>query len=273
MPTIEEYDSDPDDMPLEPVAPTPTLAKKAKGNLGSSSRPPPSTAASSTATTAGVPGFSPMGPKKSYIAGIEGLPTQNHYQVLKKEDYTGVSKKIALEVSRGCEVGCGKRMLLGPNFDDNVCSQYPLAEIMAQACGFLGVENVYEPLRVHPQDWENPGRVKVLLKKDGKVLNPQIPTKRLLLQHLCSFLSVHLPKSKFSTTSPGEKPPLERRLPALSPAISHGVLDAALKGNGPMGAFTGGGAMEEGKEVEEAPVVAKKVPPKMPKQRRVVKRR
>ncbi|KDE06095.1 hypothetical protein MVLG_03514 [Microbotryum lychnidis-dioicae p1A1 Lamole] len=269
MPTIEEYDSDPDDMPLEPVAPTPTFAaKKAKGNLGSSSRPPPSTAASSTATAAGVPGFSPMGPKKSYIAGIEGLPTQNHYQVLKKEDYTGWETIYPIYIDRKRRQGRGGRRV-----SKKIALEYPLAEIMAQACGFLGVENVYEPLRVHPQDWENPGRVKVLLKKDGKVLNPQIPTKRLLLQHLCSFLSVHLPKSKFSTTSPGEKPPLERRLPALSPAISHGVLDAALKGNGPMGAFTGGGAMEEGKEVEEAPVVAKKVPPKMPKQRRVVKRR
>ncbi|SCV70040.1 BQ2448_1434 [Microbotryum intermedium] len=257
MPTIEEYDSDPDDMPLSEVSPPPPPLR-----TSAQASPLPNVIKPSL----GSPIQTPMGsgPKKSWIAGIEGLPRQDHYQVMKKEDYTGWETIYPIYIDRKRRQGKGGRRV-----SKTIALEYPLAEIMAQACGFLGVENVYEPLRVHPQDWENPGRVKVLLKKDGNVLNAQIPTKRVLLHHLCSFLSVHLPQ----TGSTSSKPALERRLPALSPAISHGVLDAALKGKGLMGALTGGGT-DEVKEVEEPPVVAaKKVPPKMPKQRRIVKRR
>lgn len=76
--------------------------------------------------------------------------------------------------------------------------EWPIAEFMAQACNMLGVEAVFEvsftrrllsspfatltlrqmslvqPHKSHPKDWDNPGRVKVLLKVDGIPKNPSI---------------------------------------------------------------------------------------------------
>lgn len=77
---------------------------------------------------------------------------------------------------------------------------WPIAEFMAHACGMLGIQNVLEvswlscarslpwssphfrtqPMKSHPKDWENPGRVKVLLREDGKLVNPAIKNSAVL---------------------------------------------------------------------------------------------
>lgn len=88
--------------------------------------------------------------------------------------------------------------------------EWPIAEFMAQACGMLGVEAVFEvgsgglvsfgasvvqertvthpctvvcmtllqPGKSHPKDWDNPGRVKVQIKKDGRPVQPAIPNSK-----------------------------------------------------------------------------------------------
>jgi signal recognition particle subunit SRP19 len=60
----------------------------------------------------------------------------------------------------------------------------PLAREIADACGALGLQAVFEPGKTHPKDWGNPGRVKVLLKKEGSAVNPQLKNSR------CSCLSI-----------------------------------------------------------------------------------
>lgn len=46
----------------------------------------------------------------------------------------------------------------------------PLAQDIAQAVAQLGTAGqvVFEPGKVHPKDWANPGRVRVLIKENGK---------------------------------------------------------------------------------------------------------
>lgn len=46
----------------------------------------------------------------------------------------------------------------------------PLAREIANACGRLGLETLFEPEKTHPKDWANPGRVKVK-KHSGSVAN------------------------------------------------------------------------------------------------------
>lgn len=41
----------------------------------------------------------------------------------------------------------------------------PLAREIVDACQGLGLEVVFEPGKMHPRDWANPGRVRVALKK------------------------------------------------------------------------------------------------------------
>lgn len=50
----------------------------------------------------------------------------------------------------------------------------PLAQDIAQAVSQLGVAGqvVFEPGKVHPKDWANPGRVRFLIKENGKPVGP-----------------------------------------------------------------------------------------------------
>jgi signal recognition particle subunit SRP19 len=40
----------------------------------------------------------------------------------------------------------------------------PMARDIVTACGRLGLETLFEPAKLHPKDWANPGRVKVKVK-------------------------------------------------------------------------------------------------------------
>lgn len=40
----------------------------------------------------------------------------------------------------------------------------PMARDIVTACGRLGLETLFEPAKIHPKDWANPGRVKVRVK-------------------------------------------------------------------------------------------------------------
>lgn len=61
---------------------------------------------------------------------------------------------------------------------------WPLSRDMAEAATRLGFGTLHEPQKFHPRDWENPGRVRVQLKKDGKLVNPKIRNSAFLLQFI-----------------------------------------------------------------------------------------
>lgn len=49
--------------------------------------------------------------------------------------------------------------------------QNPLAREIVDAVQLLGLDTVFEPGKLHPKDWSNPGRVRVLIKEGGRVRN------------------------------------------------------------------------------------------------------
>jgi signal recognition particle subunit SRP19 len=59
-----------------------------------------------------------------------------------------------------------------------------LQQISAQVHAVLQI--VFEPSKCHPKDWANPGRVKVLVKKDGKPVTAKIANSESLLLESCS---------------------------------------------------------------------------------------
>ncbi|KAL4073691.1 signal recognition particle, SRP19 subunit [Scleroderma yunnanense] len=59
---------------------------------------------------------------------------------------------------------------------------WPLSKDIADATNRLGLGTIHEVNKVHPRDWENPGRVRVQWKNDGKLINSAIKTKRQLLE-------------------------------------------------------------------------------------------
>jgi signal recognition particle subunit SEC65 len=56
---------------------------------------------------------------------------------------------------------------------------WPLSKDIADATTRLGLGTLHEISKAHPRDWENPGRVRVQWKKDGKPVNPVIKTSEL----------------------------------------------------------------------------------------------
>ena len=52
--------------------------------------------------------------------------------------------------------------------------QNPLAREIVDAVQLLGLKTVFEPGKMHPKDWANPGRVRVLVKEDGKARNARV---------------------------------------------------------------------------------------------------
>ncbi|KAJ7885184.1 signal recognition particle, SRP19 subunit [Mycena olivaceomarginata] len=73
---------------------------------------------------------------------------------------------------------------------------WPLSKDIADASTALGLAVLHEVQKSHPRDWENPGRVRVQWKKDGRLLNPVIRTKKILLQSIAARIQLTKPQSK-----------------------------------------------------------------------------
>ncbi|KAK4574975.1 signal recognition particle subunit [Recurvomyces mirabilis] len=107
---------------------------------------------------------------------------------------------------------------------------------------------VFEPHKTHPKDWANPGRVRVLVKREGKAISNKIANKHYLYTLISSYLRAHpttaqtpnkyrmqgMPPSKDG--APPSAPAIPRGfkigkiLPLHSPALSGGgVSDNFLK--------------------------------------------
>jgi signal recognition particle subunit SRP19 len=117
----------------------------------------------------------------------------------------------------------------------------PLAREIADAAASLGLRVVFEPGKLHPKNWDNPGRVKVLLKQDGKQLHRHIKNKHHLYIQIARYLQAH-PADK---TTPFRLPirglPMPKELP--EPAIPAGwKISKILPLHSP--ALTGGGISE-----------------------------
>lgn len=70
----------------------------------------------------------------------------------------------------------------------------PLAKTIADALRELGILCIFEGEKTHPQDFGNPGRVRILFKKDGKLVdNGKTYTggKRQLMKAVAKYLQAH----------------------------------------------------------------------------------
>lgn len=143
----------------------------------------------------------------------------------------------------------------------------PLAREMADATASLGLQTVFEPDKLHPKDWSNPGRVRVLLRQDGKLLDRNIKNKHHLYILISQYLKAHptqrnspfrlpirglpMPKEMPEPAVPkGWK--LNKILPLHSPALTGGgvsenfLQDMMAEMQGEMGGAAGGGAIAAG---------------------------
>lgn len=69
----------------------------------------------------------------------------------------------------------------GRKVGSELAVENPLARDIVDAVQMLGLQAGLEPEKLHPKDWANPGRVRVLLKnEDGKSMNSKIKNSTLL---------------------------------------------------------------------------------------------
>ncbi|ORX95009.1 signal recognition particle sec65 subunit [Clohesyomyces aquaticus] len=203
---VSESDSDPDVMDLEEI---PSL-------INASSIP--------STSHGGMPSQM-LQPQSPTVRASSDREKSKHFQCL-YPIYFDVSRTRA----EGRRVG------------NELAVKNPLAREIADAAASLGLQTVFEPDKTHPKDWSNPGRVRVLLKKDGKLLARNIKNK----SHLYILISQYLQEHPTQKNTPlrlriaGLPPPQE---PLPEPAVPRGwKMNAILPLHSP--ALTGGGVSE-----------------------------
>lgn len=67
----------------------------------------------------------------------------------------------------------------------------PLAKTISDCCRLLHLPVLLELDKTHPQDFGNPGRVRVCLKEDGDPVASEYPTKRALFKVIAQYLEDH----------------------------------------------------------------------------------
>ncbi|CAK1362321.1 Signal recognition particle SEC65 subunit [Cercospora beticola] len=127
--------------------------------------------------------------------------------------------------------------------------QNPLAREIVEALASIGNEKgaalqiALDPMKTHPKDWANPGRVKVEVKKEGKKVWDGVENKHHLYKLISAYLKSH---------PADEKTPLKMQVPGLPmpkdgkpipPAIPRGMkINSILPLHSP--ALSGGGVSE-----------------------------
>ncbi|KAI9807042.1 MAG: hypothetical protein M1825_005759 [Sarcosagium campestre] len=128
----------------------------------------------------------------------------------------------------------------GRRVNKELAVENPLAPDIVDAVQGLALTPVFEPGKLHPKDWSNPGRIRVLVKVDGEPVNRKIQNKHHLYTLVADYLRKH-PTSEASVrrmryagmpppdpTKPLPKPAVPRgwkigsMLPLYSPALSGG---------------------------------------------------
>ncbi|KAB8232507.1 signal recognition particle, SRP19 subunit [Aspergillus alliaceus] len=119
----------------------------------------------------------------------------------------------------------------------------PLAREIVDAAQMLGLQVGFEPEKLHPKDWANPGRVRVLLKhEDGKLVNPKIKNKHHLYILVAQYLKAHptTEKSPYRLRISGL--PMPDKLPSAPPAPRGWKIGTILPIHSP--AYSGGGVSD-----------------------------
>ncbi|RDB27476.1 Signal recognition particle SEC65 subunit [Hypsizygus marmoreus] len=118
---------------------------------------------------------------------------------------------------------------------------WPLSKDIADAANRLGLGTLHEVNKCHPRDWENPGRVRVQWKKDGKLMNPMVQTttqEKQLLEVICFQIQhikpENIPKPPYNTTpSIIAVPTPSAKTPNGAPSSNKGKQPAATKSKSP----------------------------------------
>ncbi|PLB33757.1 RNA-binding signal recognition particle subunit SEC65 [Aspergillus candidus] len=118
----------------------------------------------------------------------------------------------------------------------------PLARDIVDAVQMLGLTAGLEPEKLHPKDWANPGRVRVLLKEDGKPTNSNIKNKHHLYILVAKYLQAHPTTEQSPYRLRLQGLPMPEKLPPAPAAPRGWKIPTILPIHSP--AYSGGGVSD-----------------------------
>ncbi|KIJ14559.1 hypothetical protein PAXINDRAFT_176714 [Paxillus involutus ATCC 200175] len=131
---------------------------------------------------------------------------------------------------------------------------WPLSKDIADVTNRLGLGTLHEINKSHPRDWENPGRVRVQWKKDGRLVNNAIKTKRQLLE----IISFQIQRIKPDNIP---RPPYTTLSPPVTPAAPAAKAPTSNKGKQPAKPKAAGNAPLLPQKTSRLPVPPQPEPP------------
>ncbi|TRM57463.1 signal recognition particle, SRP19 subunit [Schizophyllum amplum] len=198
MPIIEEFDDDTDlPLPSQTLPNTGTRGPLLE-EITDLNQPWPSQSASSASQASP----SPFAPQRNAPSAEGLLPRNVVTDITPYKSWTCIYP-IYIDAKR--PYGTGQRRIARQKG-----VWWPLSKDIAEATNRLGLQTLLEQQKSHPRDWENPGRVRVLWKKDGRLLNPNIQTKKQLLEMISFQIQRtkpdNVPKPPYTTTKASTQP-------------------------------------------------------------------
>jgi signal recognition particle subunit SRP19 len=121
-------------------------------------------------------------------------PQQQHQQRLDEDSsqfqFEGEDLEYlkSMQVLYPCYFDSQRSHSQGRRVPASLASPNPMAQTIANACVSLHLKCVFEPDKSHPQDYGNPGRVRVALKHEGQPESVLVSNKRELMKRVGEFL-------------------------------------------------------------------------------------
>ncbi|KKK20737.1 hypothetical protein ARAM_002717 [Aspergillus rambellii] len=131
----------------------------------------------------------------------------------------------------------------GRKVGSELAIENPLARDIVDAVQMLGLHVGFEPEKLHPKDWANPGRVRVQLKnEDGQPLNSQIKNKHHLYILVAQYLKAHPTTDQSPYRLRIRGLPMPEKLPDAPPPPRGWKIGKILPIHSP--AYSGGGVSD-----------------------------
>ncbi|ANZ74798.1 BA75_00569T0 [Komagataella pastoris] len=236
-------------------------------------RPAPQVVRSQDAESGQAPLVPNQDQISQYIEQFKEGGTINKDQVIRPDEMTEkeMTELKSFQVLYPCYFDKKRSVKEGRRCQKEYGVENPLAKTILDACRYLDIPCILEPEKTHPQDFGNPGRVRVAIKENGKYLDEQYKTKRELIKLVGQFLVEHPTTLQKVQELPGP-PELQQGgyIPERVPRVNGLKMNDIVPLHSPFTIKHPSTKSVYEKEPEPAPPAAV---PKAPKQKKIMVRR
>lgn len=182
-PVLEEVDDEIDNMDMDIAEFDPNL-KTPVAPL----RPQPQVVRSQDSEPPLFPNM-PMAPPVPAPAN----PPAKRQDIIDPNSFTAEERELLskFQIIYPCYFDINRSHQQGRRVSKEYAVENPLAKTISDACRSFRLQVLLELDKTHPQDFGNPGRVRVLIKENGSAKDGRFPNKRALLNKIGQYLKDH----------------------------------------------------------------------------------